>query len=124
MYFFWQWYAYDRYPRELIGIDPGQRHRSAVLDTPEGVIALDQPLLMLGNGASRLKKSPSTIEIQREGADHILKVLKGFITFTDPLSSDEDRLEPGSIRKLKHNDRLMMPGYHSLLRYSNSSRRR
>jgi hypothetical protein len=123
LYFFRQWYFEDRYPWEIIiRLLGGDKPSPAILHTPEGNIALSSAILTLGDGASKLPSSPATIEIQREGADHILKVLKGIITFTDPLGSDE-HLKAGDIRKLKHNDCLMMPGYHSLLRYLNSSRK-
>jgi Mg-chelatase subunit ChlD len=124
LYVWWQWYFYDRYPLEVIRSWFRTSPSSAVLNTPEGPIVLNQSMITLGNGGSKLKSSTAAIEIYREGADHIVKLLKGFVTFTDPARTSDFRLEPGDTRKLKHNDCIMMPGYHSPLRYFNSSRNR
>lgn len=97
--------------------------RTAVLKTPDGPIRLDKPKITLGRGGSKLPNSPATMEINREGAYHIVEVREGSVTITGPLHDVAESLEAGNKRRLKHNDRLAMPGYSSPIVYLHTARK-
>lgn len=123
IYFFRQWYINDKTPRDIFIPSP-PAPKSAVLDTPEGPISLEQPIITLGQGGVRLKKSTSTINIYREGDRHRVIVKKGFVEVMFKLGLSKLLLESGHDRRLEHNDQLIMPGYHRPSTYINSSRKR
>ena len=97
--------------------------RTAVLSTPDGPIHLDKPKITLGRGGSKLPNSSATMEINREGAYHIVEVREGSITITNPLHEVQDSLEAGNKQRLKNRDQLLMPGYPSPIVYLNTSRK-
>ncbi|MGH9764013.1 MAG: VWA domain-containing protein, partial [Blastocatellia bacterium] len=125
-YFFKKWFFDDMTPLEVIRswFESGRpRRRTAVLDTPEGVIRLDRPLT-LGEGGANLRTSPATIDIRPEGGAHYLAVRKGSVTLVDETGLSETVLEPHEERRLMHKQRLKIPGYHKLSVYLNAARRR
>jgi Mg-chelatase subunit ChlD len=124
IYFLRQWYIYYKSPWEVVMNLFPSAPRSAVLDTPEGAISLEQPIITLGQGGVRLKKSTATINIHREGDRHRVIVEKGFVEVMVKLGLSKLLLESGHDRRLEHNDRLIMPGYHRPSVYLNSSRKR
>ena len=97
--------------------------RTAVLSTPDGTIRLDKPNLALGRGGSMLSNSSATIEINREGAYHIVAVREGSVTITDRLHEYEHSLEAGSKRRLEDRDQLVIPGYQKPLMYLHTARK-
>jgi von Willebrand factor type A domain len=122
-YLAWKWYSEGSTALDIIRTIIWGNGPPAILTSPEGEIRLNQPLVTLGGDGAKLRDSPASVEIHREGIYHIVKVRQGSVVLIDQLGLSEVRLESGDMQKLKHNDQLMMPGYQSRLKYLNSSRK-